>query len=238
MAAGNVFQGFNEAPPRFWPTYKFDSGTNQYDTSAKQRVPAHCDRILWRVNATPSNHRSHRPSSAVETPPLATGDGYETSAPPPTPSDAPRPSGPPAFLVRAPSSLTIVAGTGTAKHINPALAGSASSSMSLVTQTSSSTAPLNTAGSVNLLGLEDLHARRRSPAGSASGSGAAAAASSRRRTWRASDITVSYYRMHMDLRVSDHKPVSALLVADLGMTLGPFPNPRHAPACATACAGH
>ena len=196
-------------------------------------MPAHCDRILWRVNATPSNHRSHRPSSAVETPPLAAGDGYEASAPPPTPSDGPRPSGPPGFLVRAPSSLTIIAGTGTAKHINPALAGSASSSMSLITPTSS-TAPLSTAGSVNLLGLDDLHARRRSPAGGATGSGALAA-NSRRRTWRASDISVSYYRMHMDLRVSDHKPVSALLVADLGIALGPFPETFSLSVC--TCAG-
>lgn len=49
--AGRVFQQFDEAPVAFYPTYKFDAGTDSYDSSAKQRLPSYCDRVLWRVNA-------------------------------------------------------------------------------------------------------------------------------------------------------------------------------------------
>ena len=41
-----AFVGFNEYPIRFQPTYKYVSGTNQYEHS---RIPSYCDRILWRV---------------------------------------------------------------------------------------------------------------------------------------------------------------------------------------------
>ncbi|KAI9010648.1 Endonuclease/exonuclease/phosphatase [Hyaloraphidium curvatum] len=46
-ARGTAFAGFREAPLSFPPTYKFDVGTNTYDTSEKQRAPAWPDRILW-----------------------------------------------------------------------------------------------------------------------------------------------------------------------------------------------
>lgn len=39
--------GFAEMPITFPPTFKFDPGTNDYDTSAKRRVPAWCDRVLY-----------------------------------------------------------------------------------------------------------------------------------------------------------------------------------------------
>ena len=45
---GRVFEGFEEAPIYFGPTYKFDVGTQDYDTSDKCRCPAWCDRILYR----------------------------------------------------------------------------------------------------------------------------------------------------------------------------------------------
>ncbi|KCV68414.1 hypothetical protein H696_04708 [Fonticula alba] len=53
MAAGRVFQGFTELVPAFPPTYKFDIGTNNYDSSKKQRNPAFCDRVLWRIPTAP-----------------------------------------------------------------------------------------------------------------------------------------------------------------------------------------
>lgn len=52
------FSGYSEGPLNFRPTYKFDSGTDTYDTSSKQRVPAWTDRILYSgrvVSAPPTD---------------------------------------------------------------------------------------------------------------------------------------------------------------------------------------
>lgn len=43
-----VFREFQEGPIRFAPTYKYDVGTDFYDTSEKARTPSYTDRILWR----------------------------------------------------------------------------------------------------------------------------------------------------------------------------------------------
>lgn len=51
MEAGNVFQGMREAVITFAPTYKFDkhvAGLSGYDSGEKRRIPAWCDRILYR----------------------------------------------------------------------------------------------------------------------------------------------------------------------------------------------
>uniref|UniRef100_A0A915D7D6 phosphoinositide 5-phosphatase n=1 Tax=Ditylenchus dipsaci TaxID=166011 RepID=A0A915D7D6_9BILA len=44
--AGNVFQGFKEGPLNFAPTYKYDTFSDDYDTSEKCRSPAWTDRVL------------------------------------------------------------------------------------------------------------------------------------------------------------------------------------------------
>lgn len=48
IAESLSFHNFSEAPLHFKPTYRFDLGTNNYDSSAKKRIPAWCDRILFR----------------------------------------------------------------------------------------------------------------------------------------------------------------------------------------------
>jgi hypothetical protein len=46
----------SEPPLRFRPTYKYDVGTNTYDSSRKGRIPSWTDRILYSFSCLSSEH--------------------------------------------------------------------------------------------------------------------------------------------------------------------------------------
>lgn len=69
MVAGLAFPYYSEARITFMPTYKFDVGRDDYDSSEKQRIPAWTDRILRKgqhlrqteYNSAPLRFSDHRP---------------------------------------------------------------------------------------------------------------------------------------------------------------------------------
>jgi len=52
MSKGTIFRGFKEHPISFRPTYKYDPGTDNFDTSSKQRIPSYTDRILYKHSSS------------------------------------------------------------------------------------------------------------------------------------------------------------------------------------------
>ncbi|XP_055607585.1 inositol polyphosphate 5-phosphatase E [Uranotaenia lowii] len=73
LADGAAFKGFREAKITFPPTYKYDPGTQRFDTSSKQRAPAYTDRILYKYKAPTlvTSVVQRRTSNAAANPPAA-----------------------------------------------------------------------------------------------------------------------------------------------------------------------
>ncbi|KAB8202267.1 SacI homology domain-containing protein [Aspergillus parasiticus] len=73
MLAGKAFPFYTEGLIAFPPTYKYDIDSDTYDTSEKARIPAWCDRILWRgsclrqidYNTAKLRFSDHRPVRAA-----------------------------------------------------------------------------------------------------------------------------------------------------------------------------
>ncbi|KAF2222115.1 SacI homology domain-containing protein [Elsinoe ampelina] len=73
MMHGKTFPHYSEARITFLPTYKFNNGTDEYDTSEKARIPAWCDRILSKgdnlrqidYEVAPLRFSDHRPVYAT-----------------------------------------------------------------------------------------------------------------------------------------------------------------------------
>ncbi|THH19918.1 hypothetical protein EW146_g1363 [Bondarzewia mesenterica] len=69
------FAGYEEGPILFRPTYRYDVGTENYDTSEKLRIPAWTDRILFRGSTLDLSAYSraelrgsdHRPVHVIDT---------------------------------------------------------------------------------------------------------------------------------------------------------------------------
>ena len=69
MVHGQTFPHYAERTPIFLPTYKYNLGTDDYDSSEKARIPAWCDRIVTRgdnlrqiyYDTAPLKFSDHRP---------------------------------------------------------------------------------------------------------------------------------------------------------------------------------
>ena len=62
---GFRLRSFKEPPITFAPTYKYDRRSSEYDSSEKRRIPAWCDRILYKSRVScrvePLSYRRYEP---------------------------------------------------------------------------------------------------------------------------------------------------------------------------------
>lgn len=65
MRKGTVFTGFHESPIDFPPTFKYNIGTNDFD-SVKNRIPSWTDRILFKENVTNTPPGKHRDAKGAD----------------------------------------------------------------------------------------------------------------------------------------------------------------------------
>ncbi|XP_041978430.1 inositol polyphosphate 5-phosphatase E isoform X2 [Aricia agestis] len=70
---GAAFRDFREAPVTFPPTYKYDPGSQQFDTSSKQRAPAYTDRILYKARGMTSNNSAFSGLRRLSAAPMTVG---------------------------------------------------------------------------------------------------------------------------------------------------------------------
>lgn len=82
--AGRAFSGYLEGAILFPPTFKYDRGSDQFDTSSKARPPAWTDRILYNmaVRAAPAMPAPTVTSDGVSAP-SQDGLGPSTGTPGP-----------------------------------------------------------------------------------------------------------------------------------------------------------
>lgn len=69
---------FEEAPIRFDPTYKYDPGTDYYDRSEKKRIPAWCDRVLYKGNQIKNLYYRRYEARCSDHRPIAAGFSFQT----------------------------------------------------------------------------------------------------------------------------------------------------------------
>ncbi|KAL7708063.1 hypothetical protein N2W54_007004 [Lotmaria passim] len=107
MVSGEAFDGFQEQWISFAPTYKFDRGSDTYDTSRKHRDPAWCDRVLFRVLESDDVATLKEGEGDVRKDTTADGAGRSSPSSSPSPSPHSR------------SSMSHGSGTGTAVFTLP-----------------------------------------------------------------------------------------------------------------------
>lgn len=63
---GQIFEGYSEGTLTFKPTYKYNIGSSNYDTSYKVRMPSWTDRILFKTQDTEEIHATLHSYEAMD----------------------------------------------------------------------------------------------------------------------------------------------------------------------------